>query len=1030
MAYVELHARSAFSFLRGASNPEDLFAEAARLELPALALCERNGVYSAVRAHLAGREQGVRAIVGSEVTLDDGSVVPLLVATPAGYRNLCRLLTTAKLRAPKGGCAVTWDELAAHAEGLFALSGDEDGPVRRAWRSGDPAGAEQALCRLAATFPSRTCVELQRHRVRHEDIEEHALIALARRHRLPLLATNGVLYARRAGRRVADVFTCLRHHRTLDGAGRLLASNSERNLKSPAVMAALFADLPEAVENAAAIAAQLTFSLRELGYRFPDFPVTAGESMDTYLRKMTYFGAYQRYGSVVGRTRRQLDRELALIAQLGFSGYFLTVWDICSFCREQGILAQGRGSAANSVVCYALGITAVDPIAQNLLFERFLSEGRTGWPDIDLDLPSRARREAVIQEVYRRYPGRAAMTANVIAYRGRNTLREVGKVLGFSEDVLDRYTSLFAGGDYPHTLAFQEQLRLAGITKAHPRFETLVELVRQTVSLPRHLGQHSGGMVLCAGRLDDVVPLENAAMPGRTVIEWDKTDCEDMGIVKVDLLGLGMVAGIEESLALCQQRGAPVDLARLPKDDPATYDLMCAADTIGIFQVESRAQMATLPRFRPRNFYDLAMQVAIIRPGPIQGEAVHPLIDRRAGREPVTYWDPRLEPILSRTLGVVLFQEQLLRIAMELARFTATEADELRRSIDFKRDTSRLQRMEAKLRAGLTASGTAPAAVEKILHALTSFALYSFPESHALSFALIAYAAAYLKTHRPAEFYVGLLNAQPMGFYSPATLVQDARRHRVVIRPACVLHSGDATTLDPDGALRIGLCSLQGLRAPGRASILAARDAAPFASVADFIRRTRLSRHERHTLSSAGALNGLAGSRRQALWECTRADLEFDLFAREPGADDSARLLTPMTLLERIQADFATAGLTVGDHPMKQLRAQFPDLWRADELALASDRTRVRVGGSVICRQRPGTAKGFVFISLEDESGVANAIVRPALFEAERLVITQHPALIIEGPVQRQDGVIHIKAERILPLRHADLPAQASHDFH
>ncbi len=1030
MTYVELHAKSAFSFLRGASNPEDLFVEAARLELPALAVCERNGVYSAVRSHLSGKQHGVRHIVGAEITLDDGSAVPLLVSTPAGYRNLCRLLTKAKLRSPKGGCAATWEELAAHAEGLFALTGDEDGPVRRAWQSGDAAGAERAIRLLAATFPGRTFVELQRHRVRDEDIEESALIALARSQRLPLLATNGVLYAQRNTRRVADAFTCLRHHRTLDSAGCLLEINSERNLKSPSVMAALFADLPEALENTVGLAEQLTFSLTELGYRFPDFPVPAGESMDTYLRKMTFFGASGRYGSVVGDTRRQLERELKLIAQLGFSGYFLAVWDICAFCRDQGILVQGRGSAANSAVCYSLGITAIDPIAQKLLFERFLSEGRTGWPDIDLDLPSRARRESVIQEVYRRYPGRAAMTANVISYRGRNTMREMGKVLGISDDLLDRYSSLFAGGDFPHTLEFREQLRLAGITNAHPRLEKLIDLVRRTVSLPRHLGQHSGGMVLCAGRLDDVVPLENAAMENRTVIEWDKTDCEDMGIIKVDLLGLGMVAGIEETLTLCEQRGAPVDLARIPKDDPKTYAMLCAADTIGVFQVESRAQMATLPRFRPQNFYDVAMQVAIIRPGPIQGEAVHPLIDRRAGREAVTYWDPRLEPILSRTLGVVLFQEQLLRIAMELAHFTAAEADELRRSIDFKRDNSRMQRMEAKLRAGLIANNTAPEAVERILHALVSFALYSFPESHALSFALIAYSSAYLKVHRPAEFYVGLLNAQPMGFYSPSTLVQDARRHSVVVRPPCVQRSRDGAIVEADGTIRIGLRSIRGMRAPSIASILAARDARPFASVAEFVRRAQINRRERHTLSSAGALNVLAGSRRQALWECAKADLEFDLFAQAPSDDGSAQLLTPMTLLERINADFATVGVTAGDHPMKHLRQQFPDLWRADELPLAKDGTRVRIGGSVICRQRPGTAKGFVFVSIEDESGVANTIIRPALFEAERLVITQHPALIIEGITQHQDGVIHVKADRVLPLRSAELPTQASHDFH
>jgi error-prone DNA polymerase len=1030
MPYVELHAKSAFSFLRGASTPEDIVASCAAHDVGQFALTERNGVYSAVRAHLAAKERGLRHIVGAEIVLDDGSAVPLLVSNQIGYRNLCRLLTLAKLRSPKGEGAATWDELALHADGLFALSGDEDGPVRRAWRRGDTAGAGQAMRRLVSAFPQRLFVELQRHRVRDEDIEERALVDLARDHGLPLIATNGVLYAQRDQRRVADAFTCLRRKRTVDNAGRLLEINAERAVKSPAMMAALFADLPEAIQNTAVLADRLNFTLQDLGYRFPDYAVPVGETMDTYLRKMTYFGASQRYGFVTAEIRRQIDKELDVIARLGFPGYFLVVWDLCNFCREKSILAQGRGSAANSVVCYALGITAVDPIGQKLLFERFLSDGRVGWPDIDIDLPSRDQRERVIQEAFRRYPGRSAMTANVICYRGRSTMREMGKVLGFTDDVLDRFTSLFAGGDYQHTLEFRDQLRMAGITDVHPRMHALADLVKRTHSLPRHLGQHSGGVVLCAGRLDEIVPMENAAMPGRFVIEWDKTDCEDMGIVKVDLLGLGMMAAVETALQICQERGAPVDLARIPKDDPATYDMLCRADTVGLFQVESRAQMSSLPRFRPRNFYDLALQVAIIRPGPIQGDAVHPLIDRRAGREPVTYWDPRLIPILERTYGVVLFQEQLLRIAMELAHFSAAEADELRRSIDFKRSEERMKRMQGKLRDALAKNQTTDEASEKILHALSSFALYSFPESHALSFALIAYTSAYLKVYRPAEFYVGLLNAQPMGFYSPATLVQDARRHGISVRPACVIRSGDGATVERDRQIRVGLRAIRGLHQASISSLLEARATKPFVSVADFIRRTSMSRRERHALASAGALNALAGSRRQALWESVKTDLEFDLFANVQSQDNSEQLLTPMSIVERIQADFSTVGLTTGDHPMKHLRAQFPELWRADELALAKNGTRVRVGGSVICRQRPGTAKGVVFVSLEDETGIANAILYADIFEANRLVVTQNPALVLEGPVQVQDGVVHIKVERISALRADALPAQASHDFH
>ncbi len=1030
MDYVELHAASAFSFLRGGSSPEALVRAAARCGLSGLALCDRNGLYGAVRAHLAAKAAGLRAWTGAELCLETGDVVPVLAATREGYRNLCRLLTLAKLRAPKGRARATWEELGRHSDGLIALTGDAEGPLRRAWAAGDPDGMEAGLTRLLHLFgPRRLFVELQRHRVRGEDRAEAALVALARRHRLPLLATNGVTHATREDRRVADVFACLRHHTTLDGAGDRLAPNAERHLKSPPAMAALFADLPEAVANTTLLAGRLEFTLGDLGYRFPEYPVPGGDDQNSFLKKMTLFGAQQRYGGVTGQVRRQLDHELALIGKLGFSGYFLVVWDICNFCREQGILVQGRGSAANSAVCYALGITAVDPIAQKLLFERFLSEGRSDWPDIDLDLPSGERRERVIQEVFRRYGRRAAMTANVITYRGRSAMREVGKVLGFPDDALDRFSRLYAGGDYPQTLGIDEQLRLSGVGPDHPRGRVLLELMRDLQGLPRHLGQHSGGVVLCAQELSDLVPLENATMPGRVVIEWDKADCEDMGIIKVDLLGLGMMAVLEDSLATCQERGCPVDLARIPKDDPATFALLQKADTIGVFQVESRAQMATLPILKPACFYDLAVEVAIIRPGPIHGRAVHPYLARRGGREPVTYFDERARPVLERTLGVVLFQEQVLSLAMLLGGFTPSEADELRRAIGFTRQPERLENLKGRLRAAMRARAVGEDAIAHLLDALGSFALYGFPESHALSFALIAYASAWLKVHRPAEFYAALLNNQPMGFYGPATLVQDARRHGITMRPVCVLASQARAAVEADRVVRLGLEQVRGLRATSVAELVRQRQESPFASLADFLRRIRLGDEERRALASVGAFNGLAGNRRQALWEMSRQDLQDDLFAGVMESDGSADLLTPMPVLERLRHDFALTGLTVGEHPMARIRERFPDLWRADELALAAEGDRVRIGGSVICRQRPGTAKGVVFVSLEDESGVANAVVFPDLFEKRRLVITQHPALVIEGRVQAREGVIHVKAERIEPLVAADLPAGASHDF-
>lgn len=1032
MPYVELHARSAFSFLRGGSSPEDLIREAGRLQLPALALCDRDGVYGAVRAHMTAKEAGLRALVGCELTLEDNTVLPLLVATQAGYRNLSTLLTTAHLRAPKGEARVSWTELADQNEGLIALTGDREGPLLTAWRNQGHDAAAIIGDRLYRIFgDNRLFAEIQRHQLTSEEDGNEFLIAWARAKRLPLLATNGVIQATPQDRRVVDVFTCLREHTTLDAAGRRLAQNAEGHLKDAKTMAAVFADLPEAITNTERLADRLEFTLANLGYRFPDYDVPSGETQESFLHKMTYFGAQQRYGSVSGAVRKQLERELTLIAKLGFGGYFLIVWDLCAFAREKGILVQGRGSAANSAVCYALGITAVDPIGSKLLFERFLSEGRTDWPDIDLDLPSGSQREEIIQEVYRQYGRRgAAMTANVISFRGRSTMREVGKVLGLPDDVLDRFSKLYHGGDYPHTMELSDQLKVAGISGDHPRLRVLLEVCRQIYGLPRHLGQHSGGMVLSGGSLDQYVPLENARMPGRSILQWDKSDCEDLGIIKIDLLGLGMMAVLQDSLEICAQRGEPVDLARLPKDDPATFKLMQEADTIGVFQIESRAQMSTLPRMKPETFYDLAIEVAIIRPGPIQGDAVNPYLARRAGKEPVTYPDERAKPILERTLGVVLFQEQVLRLAMELGGFSAAEADELRRAIGFTRSQERLNRMKDKLGIALKQNGVGEEAVAYILKSLASFALYGFPESHAISFALIAYASAWLKVHRPAAFYTALLNNQPMGFYSPASLVQDARRHGIKTLPVCVLLSDEQCRVEGAGVMRLGFGSVHGLRTAPIRHMIAVRKERPFDTLADFFRRTTWSAAERRALAGVGALNALAGHRRAALWSAEAVREEDDLFQ---GASGDAQIvnspLTPMTPIERLQADFTHQSLTIGAHPMKLLRARLPDIWPAGDLAQAEPGSRVKIAGAVITRQRPGTAKGFCFITLEDETGLANAIVRPKLFEELRLTINLEPSLLIVGRLQNEKGVIHVMAEQIGPLPDLGLPAQASHDF-
>ncbi|MBA2435123.1 MAG: error-prone DNA polymerase, partial [Chthoniobacterales bacterium] len=765
----------------------------------------------------------------------------------------------------------------------------------------------------------------------------------------------------------------------------------------------------------------------------------------SFLRTITWFGAQQRYEAISTRVRRQLEEELALITKLGFSGYFLIVWDIVNFCREHNVMVQGRGSAANSAVCFCLGITPVDPVSNHLVFERFLSESRKGWPDIDLDLPSGDRRESVIQEIYRRYGKHgAAMTANVITYRGRSAAREIGKALNFAPNIVDRFSHLFANGDFPHTLDLESQIEESGLPKAHPRMPAFVRLYQAIYGLPRHLGQHSGGMIICQDKLSSFVPLENASMPGRVVAQWDKDDCEDLGIVKVDLLGLGMMAVMQDTFELCRERGRPLDLAHIPKDDAATYAMMQKADTIGVFQIESRAQMATLPRMKPKCFYDVVIEVAIIRPGPIQGDMVHPYLNRRAGKEPVTYFDERLKPILERTLGVPLFQEQMLKIAMIMADFSGAEAEELRRALSFHRSVERMEKVSVKLREGMEKKGVAPEIIVKIIQSISSFALYGFPESHAISFAILAYGSAYLKTHRAAEFYASLLNNQPMGFYAPATIVKDARRHGIRMRPVCVAASEWRCAVESDEVVRLGFCVVNGLRQEHGEEIVRARARRPFAALADFKQRLSLTKEELRNLAELGALNCLAEHRRGALWK-VEEPLPEALFAVAGGADPGSPAakslssgvtppgyspLAPMTLPERVQADYEGMNLTTRPHPMKLLREQLPNVWRASDLVAARHGATVQIAGNVICRQRPGTAKGFVFISLEDETGVANAIVTPDLFERIRLVITEEPFLLIEGEVQNTDKVVLVKARTIRPLPHAQLAGSESHDFH
>jgi error-prone DNA polymerase len=1172
--YIELHTSSAFSFLRGASLPETLIERAAALGYPALALLDRDGVYGLPRFYQAAKAAGLRAIVGAELTIcryqapglrpqapvqgSDPSLapearglrpdaawstgpgvwhLPLLVESQEGWRNLCRLITCMKLRAPKGEGALVLDEFEGCTAGLVAMPGR---PLLLAERY----GVGGLLDRLLGLFGrGNVYVELQRHLRRDQEDDNDTLITLADAFRVPVVATGGVRFATPEERPLCDVLTTIREGTTLDAAGRRLAANAERYLKPAAQMMRLFADQPEAVRESLALAERLQFTMNDLGYRFPTYPVPSGETEISFLRKITEVGARDRYRPYHDKARAQIARELDLIEKLQLAGYCLIVWDIVNYCRQQDILVQGRGSAANSAVCYSLGITAVDPVGMDLLFERFLSEERGEWPDIDIDLPSGDRRERVIQHVYEKY-GRhgAAMTANVITYRGRSAAREVGKALGIDQPIVDRLAKVmnqFEFVDPADTIG--RNMAAAGLDAGDRRVQHFARLWLQMQDLPRHLGQHSGGMVICQHDLSAVVPLENASMPGRVVVQWDKDDCADMGLIKVDLLGLGMMAVLQDAIRLVnegprtgtgygvpgtQDAAAPerypvphtrypaaFDLAHLPQDD-AVYAMLRAADTVGVFQVESRAQMATLPRLKPTCFYDLVVQVAIIRPGPIVGQMVHPYLNRRAGREPVVFDHPSLESVLARTLGVPLFQEQLLRMAMVVAGFSGGQAEELRRAMGFKRSEKKMRQLEVHLREGMARNGITGEAADRIILSITSFALYGFPESHAASFALLAYASAYLKTHFPAAFYTALLNNQPMGFYHPATLVKDAQRRGVRFAPVDVQVSDWDCTVGSDGVIRLGLRYVTGLReeigkkiasqvpqvppvsqVPGNGSTGGTGgtrntcEACPkcgcddpsmidrsdgcfcnvcshhwtvyvavqrrFATIDDFVRRIGLRRDEVTTLAEIGALNSFGLDRRSALWQVERVvrpagELfdQFDQLVEEDAAHPPSLAthpahpahlahpdspLTAMTASERLVADYAGTSLTIGPHPMSFRRHELSmrGIMRAAELPHIRTGRRVRTAGMVITRQRPGTAKGFVFLTLEDETGVANIIVRPDFYDKEKVTLVSAPFLIVEGIVQTEDGVTAIRAEKVSRLD--GLPADAaieSHDFH
>ena len=1047
MTYVELHARSAFSFLEGASLPEALAHVAAALNVPAMALLDRDGFYGSPRFHMAAEKTGIRAHVGAEVTVVDEAGTanyPLLCETRTGYQNLCRLLTKTKLRVPKHSqSSTTTEELEQYATGLICLTGDEQGPLAKALERGGRDAGRELLDQLSGIFGAKNIyVELQRHFDRKQESRNRAAIELARELKLPILATNGVCYATEAEREILDVFTCIKHKRQLATAGRLLGRNSERFIRSPQQMAQLFADLPEAIGNTAELSSRLGFTLEKLGYEFPAYPVPDGGTQIEFLRAQTMKGAHERYRPLSQRARNQLEKELKLIEQLHLEGYFLIVWDIVRFCREHGILVQGRGSAANSAVCYSLGITAVDPVGMELLFERFLSEERGEWPDIDLDLPSGEEREKAIQYVYQRYGQLgAAMTANVCTYRGRLAAREAGKVFGFDTETLNRLSGLVGGWEWrgPED-TFDRHFSTAGLDLTQALIAKYLDICVRLQDLPRHLSQHSGGMVICQGQLDSVVPLEPATMPGRVVVQWDKDDCADLGIIKVDLLGLGMMAVLKDSIGLISDHyGEEVDLAHLPQDAPDVYDPIRKADTIGMFQIESRAQMASLPRNNPEKFYDLVTQVALIRPGPITGQMTSPYLKRRPGKEEVTYPHPSLEPVLKRTLGVPLFQEQLLKMAMICANFSGGEAEELRRALGHKRSERRMKEIEAKLRAGMTQNGIETKAQDAIVQFITSFALYGFPESHSASFALIAYASAFLKVRYLAAFTAALLNNQSMGFYSPATIVKDAQRHGLKVKPIDATCSDWNCTLERVGesiVLRLGLRYVRGLAQGPAEALVSEREREPFRSTEDLAHRVRqLSRANLAMLARIGALNKIGAHaqlhRRDALWQIEKAARKVGPLLEGVIEPDAASPLYKMDTEERLIADYHGTGMTLGPHPMAYRRTELRSkgISSAAELRqLAHGRPAV-VAGAVITRQRPGTAKGLIFLTLEDETGNANIIVTPDIYSSDPMVVLHERFVKVRGTVQNQDGIVHLKAQKILPLQVTAAETQ-SHDFH
>jgi error-prone DNA polymerase len=1026
MDYVELHCHSNFSFLDGASHPEELIDRAHELGYRAMALTDHDGLYGLVRFDQAAKEKKIKPLFGAEMTVcdrPDDNTTPryhlvLLVMDPKGYANLSQLCTAAGRSREKGKACATPAMLDRYREGLIALSGCPRGELPQAVLDNDYKRAETVAARYRELYGADNYyLELQHHNLPWHHVLCDHLIALARRLRLPTVATNNVHYATADRRRLQDVLTCVKHHTTLDAAGSLLYPNAERLLKPREAMIARFRHCPEAIAHTVEIAERCWFRMDQLTTSLPDFPVPEGYNSRSYLRHLTYLGAQNRYGDLSRTVIDQVEHELRIISRLDLAGYFLIVWDVTRFCNERGILCQGRGSAANSAVCYCLGITAVDPIGLKLLFERFLSEQRTEPPDIDIDI-AHNRREEAIQYVYEKY-GRdhAAMVCEIISYKGRSAVRDVGKALGFSleeVDVLAKLHDHFSRGEET-----SERVEEAGFNPNDRRVELLIELCRQIYRFPRHVGIHVGGMIVTKRPLSEIVPIENATMPLRSVIQWDKDDVGAMSLIKIDLLGLGMLSLIDIAFRLIRDlHGLELNMAKMNYEDPNVYRFISSAETVGIFQIESRAQMNTLPRHRPERFYDLVVEVALIRPGPIQGGMVHPYLRRRNGEEPVTYPHPSLKPILERTLGIPLFQEQGMQVAMAAAGFTPSQADEVRRAMGHKRSAEKMEALRARLVMGMVKNGIDEESALRIFKQLAAFADFGFAESHAASFALLVYVSSWLKLYYPVEFYCALLNAQPLGFYSPSTILYEARGRGVHILSVDIKNSQWDCTVE-DGKVRLGFRYIKSMGDKVKEQLEVELQKGAFTSPSDFVFRTGLEHNHLERLALVGAFSGFGLGRREALWEllalANESEGRLELTTPETGAS----LLAPMATTEEVVADFKGMDLSPGPHPIEFIRdwLNTRQILSAKGLRDCANGRTVQVAGMVIIRQRPMTAKGFMFVTLEDETGFANIVVKPNYVKSCRKAIIYSKGLVVKGQVEHANGVTNLIGREFTPLR-------------